>query len=127
MTNFRDTTTESPLGLYRPDALPPAVRRYLEAQKDTAGREAVADAFAPGARVVDENTEYVGGDAIRRWLTKAASEFTYTTTFTGQAETAADRQVVVARLEGDFPGGLVDLHFRFRVEDDLIAELIIEP
>ncbi|MFD3443328.1 nuclear transport factor 2 family protein [Microbacteriaceae bacterium 4G12] len=127
MTNLRDTSTESPFGPYRPDALPPVVRRYLDAQKDSAGRETIADAFATGARVVDENTEYSGADAIRRWLTKAASEYSYTTTFTGQAGTGTDHWVVLARLEGDFPGGVVDLHFRFRVEDDLITELIIEP
>lgn len=127
MTNLRDASTDSTFGPYRPDALPPAVRRYLDAQEDTTGREAIADAFAPGARVFDENTEYLGGDAIRRWLTKAAGQYSYTTTFLGQADPGGGRRVVLARLEGDFPGGVVDLHFRFRVEDDLIAELVIEP
>ncbi len=127
MTDSMNTSTDRQPAPYRPDSLPPVVRRYLDAQDDTAGREAIADAFAPGARVFDENTEYRGGDAVRRWLTSAASEFTYTTTFLGQTEAGDGRWVVLARLEGDFPGGVADLHFRFRVEDGLIAELVIEP
>jgi hypothetical protein len=34
---------------------------------------------------------------------------------------------VVHHLEGDFPGGVVDLHFRFTLRDALIARLVIEP
>ncbi|MEX0664731.1 MAG: hypothetical protein WD598_08170 [Acidimicrobiia bacterium] len=35
--------------------------------------------------------------------------------------------VVVNRLEGDFPGGVVDLRYRFAVTDGLISELVIGP
>ena len=31
------------------------------------------------------------------------------------------------RLEGDFPGGVVDLDYRFTVDGDRIAELVIAP
>ncbi len=30
-------------------------------------------------------------------------------------------------LEGNFPGGVVDLHFRFTLRDGQIARLVIEP
>ena len=31
------------------------------------------------------------------------------------------------RLEGDFPRGVVDLRYRFAMDGDLIAELVIAP
>jgi hypothetical protein len=30
-------------------------------------------------------------------------------------------------LEGDFPGGVADLHFRFALDGALISRLVIEP
>jgi hypothetical protein len=33
----------------------------------------------------------------------------------------------VNHLEGNFPGGVVDLRYRFVVVDDLISELVIAP
>ncbi len=38
-----------------------------------------------------------------------------------------DRWVAVNRLEGDFPGGAVELRYRFALVDDLISELVIAP
>ena len=35
--------------------------------------------------------------------------------------------IVVNHLEGDFPGGVVDLRYRFVMTGDLIAELVIAP
>ena len=35
--------------------------------------------------------------------------------------------VATNRLEGDFPGGVVDLRYRFAMDGDLIAELVIAP
>lgn len=33
----------------------------------------------------------------------------------------------VQRLDGDFPGGVADLHYRFTLADGLISRLAIEP
>jgi len=117
-------TTYAP---YRPDALPPVVSRYLDAQKLPRGRSSVADAFAPRARVVDDGTEYLGGPAITEWLATAATGFSYTTTILGQTITDDDRWEVLAQLRGDFPGGEAQLRFRFRVEEERITELVIQP
>ena len=38
-----------------------------------------------------------------------------------------DDVAVVARLEGNFPGGTADLQFDFRVVDALISRLTISP
>jgi hypothetical protein len=35
--------------------------------------------------------------------------------------------VVVNRLDGNFPGGVVVLHYLFLLADDHIAELVIAP
>ena len=35
--------------------------------------------------------------------------------------------IATNRLEGDFPGGRADLSYRFALEADLIAELVIAP
>lgn len=122
-----NTSTHSELSSFDSASLPPAVARYLAAQHQGADREAVLDAFAPDAHVRDEGVDYSGHQAIRGWLTTAATEYTYTTTFTGQRREAPDRWIVAARLEGDFPGGIADLRFRFTVRDDLIADLLIAP
>jgi len=110
---------------YDPGELPDVVARYLAAQADDRG--GVVDVFAPDARVLDEGIEYFGTEEIRGWLGKAASEYTYTTTFTGQRHVDDNRWEVRARLEGNFPGGTADLRFQFRTEDDRIHDLAIEP
>lgn len=112
---------------FRPDELPTAVRRYLETHQLARDEGAAAAAFAPDARVVDENTEYRGINAIRGWLRTGAAQYTYTTELTGQRSDGSGRWSVRAHLEGDFPGAVVDLHLRFLVADDLIADLVIEP
>jgi len=115
------------LSPYAPETLPPVIASYLSAQDDPGRRRAIADVFASDARVVDEGIERSGIDEIRTWLATAASEFTYTTTFTGQCQVDADRWVVFARLEGDFPGGVADLRFQFTVRGDRIQDLVIAP
>jgi hypothetical protein len=37
------------------------------------------------------------------------------------------RYVVSNRIEGDFPGGVVDVIYRFTLADDLITRLEIAP
>lgn len=54
-----------------------------------------------------------------------ASRFTYTSEIT-RVEPASDQDYVVpTHLEGDFPGGVVDLDQRFTLADGLIADLSI--
>jgi hypothetical protein len=106
--------------------LPEVIIRYQEAhdRHDTA---AALTAFAPDARVVDENREYRGFDEIRQWLQTAASEFTYTRTLVSAEAPTTGTWLVVNHLEGDFPGGVVDLRYKFVLTADLIAELLIAP
>ena len=89
------------------DRLPPAARTFLAAHR-TRDVEAALRAFVPDAVVVDDGTTYRGTDGIRRFLSRAGSEFTYTTTLVG-VEHDDDAWVATHRLEGDFPGGVAVL------------------
>jgi hypothetical protein len=106
--------------------LPDVISRYQDAH-DRHETEVALSAFAPDARVVDEDREYRGSAEIRHWLRTAASEFTYTRTFVSAEAPAADTWLVLNRLEGDFPGRVVDLRYKFVLSADLITELLIAP
>src|SRR5436305_10677336 len=79
--------------------------------------ETALAAFAPNATVVDDGHEYHGRDAVRDWLARASTKFTYTRTLTGSHAIDANSWLVTNRLEGDFPGGVVDLRCRFVLAD----------
>ncbi|MFC7674412.1 nuclear transport factor 2 family protein [Mycolicibacterium sp. GCM10028919] len=108
------------------DELPRTTTTYLDAHL----RRDVAVAIAtltPDATVTDEGHTYRGHDEIRDWLGRAGSEFTYTTEFVGATTIDASHVDVLHRIEGDFPGGVADLHYRFTLDGDAISGLIIEP
>ncbi|MGW1591905.1 nuclear transport factor 2 family protein [Streptomyces sp. NPDC002386] len=109
-----------------PADLPDAITRYLagRAAKDAS---AAATAFAPHATVTDDGRTYEGAEAITGWLGQTDTEYTYTTTLTGAERDGADQYTVHQRLEGDFPGGKVDLRYRFALAHGLISELSIAP
>lgn len=113
------------------DALPTTIKTYLTAQ--AAGEDGrVLSAFTTDAVVTDEGHDHVGHEQIAAWLTGAASEFSYTTEFTSATSTSAtgadaDTVDVLQHLEGNFPGGVADLHFRFAMDGALIRRLVIEP
>ncbi|GAA3555759.1 hypothetical protein GCM10022197_08680 [Microlunatus spumicola] len=116
-------TTPTPV---QPTQLPATVRTFLTAHvagdADTAIRS-----FAPDAALVDEGKTFRGAREVLDFLRHAGGEFTYTTELVGAERTDDAHWVAVNRLEGDFPGGVVDLRYRFTLADDLITELIIAP
>jgi hypothetical protein len=108
------------------DQLPATVRGYLAAHV-ARDADAALRAFTPTAVVVDDGTTYRGTDGIRGFLSRAGAEFTYTTELVGAQRVDDERWVVTNRLEGDFPGGIAELRYRFAMDGDLIAELVIAP
>jgi hypothetical protein len=106
--------------------LPTTITTYLDAhvRRDV---EVAITTLAPDAAVTDEGQTYRGHDEIRDWLGRAGSEFTYTTEFIGATAIDASHVDVLHRIEGDFPGGVADLHYRFTLDGDSISRLIIEP
>jgi len=108
--------------------LPTTIRTYLAA--DAAGEtEAAARTLAPDVVVTDQGHTYRGRDEVHDFLAAAGSEFTFTTTLVGAERVDDDptRWVALQRLEGDFPGGVADLRYRFTLVDDLVTELHIAP
>ena len=107
-------------------SLPVVVTAYLSAHRSRDVAAALRT-FTANAAVTDEGHTVHGREAIGAWLTNAGSEYSFTTTFTGATVPDAAHVDVVQRLEGDFPGGVADLHYRFTLDGELISELVIEP
>jgi hypothetical protein len=106
--------------------LPEVIATYQRAH-DEHHTDASLATFAPTATVEDDGQTYEGTERIRWWLDNGASEFTYTRTLTG-VEDLGDGEVLVRNhVAGNFPGGQVDLQYRFRVEAGLITNLVIAP
>lgn len=109
-----------------PDDLPGVITRYLLAHR-ARDLDAAMPSYSTDAVVTDEGHDFHGPDEIRAWLARSASEYTYTTEVTGAFKVDSQHFDVVHHLEGNFPGGVADLHFRFTLEPPLISRLVIEP
>jgi hypothetical protein len=94
--------------------LPGVVRRYFQLM-DGDAKEQVADLFTPDAQVSDDGTTYRGRAEIKAWLTGQASEWV-TTSSQLSADWTDQAAVVVVRVEGNFPGGRVDLRNAFTLD-----------
>ena len=97
-------------------SLAPVISEYLAAS-DRGDAEAVVRCFAQDAVVVDEGRQWRGTVPIRRWHATVATAYQYTVQVTaakalGEAD-GAERHDVHVHLEGNFPGGEVDLTDRF--------------
>ncbi len=106
-------------------ALPAAVAEYYaaSARDDTDG---LVECFTDDATVSDESREWQGRDGVREWRTTVATAFQYTTEireFTVGERGGRELVEVVVHLEGNFPGGEVDLINRFELVDGRIAHL----
>ena len=109
-----------------PVVLPAAVSGFLAAQVGTDHAATLAH-FADDATVVDDGKSFAGRDAILGWLSREASEFTFTSTTVKTEKHDEARYTVTNHLEGNFPGGTADLRFQFFVSGGRIASLTIQP
>ncbi|MEP7089202.1 MAG: nuclear transport factor 2 family protein [Nocardioidaceae bacterium] len=89
--------------------------------------DAVVGLFTPAGVVIDDGTTHRGRPAIRDWRDRATSAYEYTTTQIERLPAGDSGTVVTARLDGNFPGGTVDLRYVFDVADALITKLTIAP
>ncbi|GAA11208.1 MULTISPECIES: hypothetical protein [Gordonia] len=106
---------------------PDAVRAFMRLTTCN-DRTAATALFTEDAAVTDDGRDHVGIASIRDWLDREASEYTYTTTVVGASSSPTDGAVVTTRLEGDFPGGVVDLDYRFGLDEQgRLRRLVIEP
>lgn len=104
--------------------LPDPVRTYLTAHASRDVDRALST-FDPAGEVADDGRTYNGAAAIRTFLTTAGAEFDYTTTLLGAEQLDDEVWLTHHRIEGDFPGGVADLTFRFELLSGLITRLQI--
>ena len=113
----------SPTSIH-PTELPATIRAYLvaHAARDT---ERAIQTFSPDAVVVDQGRTFRGTDGVLDFLRSAGAEFTYTTELVGSERVDDEQWIARNHLEGDFPGGVADLTYRFTMNGDRIAKLVI--
>jgi hypothetical protein len=106
--------------------VPDVIGRYQDAH-DRRDVETALATFTPRATIEDDGHRYKGRNEIRDWLARASTKFTYTRTLTGAGALDADTWLVTNHLAGNFPGGVVDLRYRFVLTGNLISSLEIAP
>jgi ketosteroid isomerase-like protein len=106
------------------NTLPKTIVRYLEARAARDADAALA-CCTDDVLVSDDGHTYRGRAAVGGWLTNAATEYSYTSELTAVTREDDNHVDALHHLEGDFPGGVADLHYRFTLRNGLIAELAI--
>lgn len=104
--------------------LPDPIAAYFAADQKDGG--AVAQCFTETATVVDERQTHTGRDAIGRWKTEASAKFSYTTDPFAISEEDG-QTIILARVEGNFPGSPINLRYAFVLDGDRIARLEVTP
>ena len=120
------TTSTSASTAIEPSGLPAVIRSYLAAHTARDADTAIR-AFTTDAVVTDEGHTYRGTDEVLEFLRSAGGQFTYTTELVAAERVDDAHWVATNRLEGDFPGGVAELRYRFTLVDGLVAELVIAP
>ena len=110
----------------QPIELPAIVATY-QAAHDGHDVDAALATFTQNAVVHDEDQDWVGRERIRQWLVKTSTEYTFTRTLLGVQSSGTNSWLVRNRLEGNFPGAVVELRYEFTVERGLITRLSIAP
>ena len=105
------------------EQLPTTIRAFLQAQEARDADTALA-LLIPGAVISDLGETFRGEDSLRRFVSEAGAEFTYTTEITKVARDA-EIWVVGPHLAGKFPGGTADLDYRFAGDGDRVERLDI--
>ena len=106
------------------EQLPSNLREFFAAHNvhdaDTASKFLADDVVA-----IDQGETFRGRDEVYAFVRDAGSEFEYTTEQIGTRRVDDTHYVIGVRLEGNFPGGVAELDYRFTMRDDLIIEIVI--
>jgi uncharacterized protein (TIGR02246 family) len=106
------------------DSAPDVIDRYFAAL-NSRDRDGLLALFTPDVVVVDEGETWRGTREIRTWVEKVAFRFQYTAGVLGVETAGDDKYVARVRLEGNFPGGTVELRVRFDLDGGQIRRLEI--
>ena len=103
--------------------LPPILTQYIRAS-NAHDVEAVLACFSEAATVRDENETLHGKEAIRGWITKTITRysFRFEPLSTHQDD---DETLLSVSVSGTFPGSPVTLEFQFQTEGGKITSLSI--
>jgi hypothetical protein len=104
---------------------PETIVRYFNAA-DSADFQTLAECFTPTGTVVDEDITYQGRDEIVGWRESTATKWEYTSEVTGSERADDGAYLATVHVEGNFPGGVADLHYRFELVADKISSLTIQ-
>jgi hypothetical protein len=105
-------------------SLPKPIAAYFAA--DGGDGDAVSRCFTESAIVKDEERNYQGRAAIKKWKTDVSAKYQYTSE-PFACEESDGKTVVTSHVVGNFPGSPVDLRYLFELEGDKIASLEIIP
>ena len=106
--------------------VPAVIADYFKAAENQ-DTDAVVTLFARDAVVEDEDRSWSGSAGIREWREGTATKYEYTTEILGIEPSGGEQYVARVHLQGNFPGGKVDLKYRFTIAGDRIARLSIAP
>jgi hypothetical protein len=111
-------------------SVPTIIADYMAASA-VGSVDAIVKCFTDDAVVVDEDQEWRGLPRIREWRERVATAYEYTVEVRGAVARGQvdglERHDVYTHLEGNFPGGTVDLTNRFGLRNGSIAHLAILP
>src|SRR2546421_8969954 len=104
-------------------SLPAIISEYFAAS-ERGDSGAIVACFTDDAVVFDEGQDWRGHAGIRQWRQSVATAFEYTVEVRGEVAhgevDGVERHDVHTHLEGNFPGGTVDLTNRFGLRDGRI-------
>ena len=104
------------------EQLPTTIRAFLEAQEARDADAALA-LLTRQAVISDIGESFSGDEALRRFVSEAGAEFTYTSEIT-KVDRDGEIWVVSQHLEGD-TAGKADLDYRFALEGERVERLDI--
>lgn len=103
--------------------VPTAISIYLQSHGNPDPSQ-LADSFHSDASVLDEGQTFHGLEAISAWKLAAQAKYQFSLMPLGVSR-AGDTLKLLARIKGNFPGGVADLMHVFTLRDELIASLEI--
>lgn len=101
------------------------IQRYFAAQS-ARDFDTMVNLFTDDGVVNDEGKTWRGRSGIREWRDKAASAYQYTTQVLEVHGVDEGEYSALVRLEGNFPGGIVELEYHFALAGGKIKSLEID-
>jgi|SRR5579872_1423553 len=101
------------------------ITRYFAAQS-ARDFDSLVRLFTDDGTVVDEGKTWTGPAGIRAWRDSAASAYEYTTEVVAVKRAGDDQYLAQVHLKGNFPGGEVNLDYRFILDGHKIRRLEID-